>query len=216
MLKFSEIFEFSRENNPKIPILKEFEWFEWFEWFECFEWFEWFEWFGADRTFQLFRKPSRKTVRGVRDAHTKLAELVVRPFDRPRVHFFAARNGFAVVGLPAEIPRGLPRKRTDFRARNRELKIPLDWGLQHLKVGGEGSAPERVEIVCGDCEHFFQDRKRPLRGILVPEPRRGEDGHRLRYDGEPVVLLVNDGQLLPRRLTAQRREANSVFSRSRP
>ena len=31
MLKFSEIFEFSRENNPKIPILKEFEWFEWFE-----------------------------------------------------------------------------------------------------------------------------------------------------------------------------------------
>ena len=33
MLKFSEIFEFSRENKPKIPILKEFEWFEWFEWF---------------------------------------------------------------------------------------------------------------------------------------------------------------------------------------
>ena len=33
MLTFSEIFEFSREDNPKIPILKEFEWFEWFEWF---------------------------------------------------------------------------------------------------------------------------------------------------------------------------------------
>ena len=30
MLKFSEIFEFSRENSW---ILKEFEWFEWFEWF---------------------------------------------------------------------------------------------------------------------------------------------------------------------------------------
>ena len=30
MLNFSEISEFSRENNPKIPILKEFEWFEWF------------------------------------------------------------------------------------------------------------------------------------------------------------------------------------------
>ena len=29
MLKFSELFEFSRKN----PILKEFEWFEWFEWF---------------------------------------------------------------------------------------------------------------------------------------------------------------------------------------
>ena len=33
MLKFSEIFEFSRENFRKLPILKEFEWFEWFEWF---------------------------------------------------------------------------------------------------------------------------------------------------------------------------------------
>jgi len=33
MLKFSEIFEFSKENFRKIPILKEFEWFEWFEWF---------------------------------------------------------------------------------------------------------------------------------------------------------------------------------------
>ena len=30
MLKFSEIFEFSRET---FPILNEFEWFEWFEWF---------------------------------------------------------------------------------------------------------------------------------------------------------------------------------------
>ena len=30
MLKFSEIFEFSSRTNPKIPILKEFEWFEWF------------------------------------------------------------------------------------------------------------------------------------------------------------------------------------------
>ena len=30
MLKFSETFEFSRENSL---ILKEFEWFEWFEWF---------------------------------------------------------------------------------------------------------------------------------------------------------------------------------------
>ena len=30
MLKFSEIFKFSREN---FRILKEFEWFEWFEWF---------------------------------------------------------------------------------------------------------------------------------------------------------------------------------------
>ena len=33
MLKFSEIFEFSKETFRKIPILKEFEWFEWFEWF---------------------------------------------------------------------------------------------------------------------------------------------------------------------------------------
>ena len=30
MLKFSEIFEFSKEKFQKIPILKEFEWFEWF------------------------------------------------------------------------------------------------------------------------------------------------------------------------------------------
>ena len=30
MLKFSEIFEFSKEKFRKIPILKEFEWFEWF------------------------------------------------------------------------------------------------------------------------------------------------------------------------------------------
>ena len=30
MLKFSEIFEFSKEKVRKIPILKEFEWFEWF------------------------------------------------------------------------------------------------------------------------------------------------------------------------------------------
>ena len=34
MLKFSEIFEFSKEKLRKIPILKEFEWFEWFEWLE--------------------------------------------------------------------------------------------------------------------------------------------------------------------------------------
>ena len=33
MLKFSAIFEFSKEKFRKIPILKEFEWFEWFEWF---------------------------------------------------------------------------------------------------------------------------------------------------------------------------------------
>ena len=33
MLKFSEIFEFSKEKFRKIAILKEFEWFEWFEWF---------------------------------------------------------------------------------------------------------------------------------------------------------------------------------------
>ena len=33
MLKFSEIFEFSKEKLRKIPILKEFECFEWFEWF---------------------------------------------------------------------------------------------------------------------------------------------------------------------------------------
>ena len=33
MLKFSEIFEFSKEKIRKILILKEFEWFEWFEWF---------------------------------------------------------------------------------------------------------------------------------------------------------------------------------------
>ena len=33
MLKFSEIFECSKENFRIIPILKEFEWFEWFEWF---------------------------------------------------------------------------------------------------------------------------------------------------------------------------------------
>ena len=33
MLKFSEIFELSKEKFRKIPILKEFEWFEWFEWF---------------------------------------------------------------------------------------------------------------------------------------------------------------------------------------
>ena len=33
MLKFSEIFEFSKEKFRKIPILKEFEWFKWFE---CF------------------------------------------------------------------------------------------------------------------------------------------------------------------------------------
>ena len=33
MMKFSEIFEFSKEKFRKIPILKEFEWFEWFEWF---------------------------------------------------------------------------------------------------------------------------------------------------------------------------------------
>ena len=33
MLKFSEIFEFSKEKFRKIPILKEFEWFEWFVWF---------------------------------------------------------------------------------------------------------------------------------------------------------------------------------------
>ena len=33
MLKFSEIFEFSKEKFRKIPVLKEFEWFEWFEWF---------------------------------------------------------------------------------------------------------------------------------------------------------------------------------------
>ena len=33
MLKFSEIFEFSKEKFRKIPILKELEWFEWFEWF---------------------------------------------------------------------------------------------------------------------------------------------------------------------------------------
>ena len=33
MLKFSEIFEFSKEKFRKIPIFKEFEWFEWFEWF---------------------------------------------------------------------------------------------------------------------------------------------------------------------------------------
>ena len=33
MLKFSEIFEFSKEKFQKIPILKEFESFEWFEWF---------------------------------------------------------------------------------------------------------------------------------------------------------------------------------------
>ena len=39
MLKFSEIFEFSKEKFRKIPILKEFEWFEWFEWIEWFEWF---------------------------------------------------------------------------------------------------------------------------------------------------------------------------------
>ena len=32
MLKFSEIFEFSKEKFRKFPILKEFEWFEWFEW----------------------------------------------------------------------------------------------------------------------------------------------------------------------------------------
>ena len=30
MLKFSEIFEFSKEKIRKIPILIEFEWFEWF------------------------------------------------------------------------------------------------------------------------------------------------------------------------------------------
>ena len=30
MLKFSEIFEFSKEKFRKILILKEFEWFEWF------------------------------------------------------------------------------------------------------------------------------------------------------------------------------------------
>ena len=30
MLKFSEIFEFSKQKFRKIPILKEFEWFEWF------------------------------------------------------------------------------------------------------------------------------------------------------------------------------------------
>ena len=33
MLKFSEIFEFSKEKFRKILILKEFEWFEWFKWF---------------------------------------------------------------------------------------------------------------------------------------------------------------------------------------
>ena len=33
MLKFSEIFELSKEKFRKIPILKGFEWFEWFEWF---------------------------------------------------------------------------------------------------------------------------------------------------------------------------------------
>ena len=33
MLKFSEIFDFSKEKFRKIPISKEFEWFEWFEWF---------------------------------------------------------------------------------------------------------------------------------------------------------------------------------------
>ena len=33
MLKFSEIFEFSKGEFRKISILKEFEWFEWFEWF---------------------------------------------------------------------------------------------------------------------------------------------------------------------------------------
>ena len=33
MLKFSEIFEFSKENFRKIPVLKEFECYEWFEWF---------------------------------------------------------------------------------------------------------------------------------------------------------------------------------------
>ena len=33
MLKFSEMFEFSKEKFRKNPILKEFEWFEWFEWF---------------------------------------------------------------------------------------------------------------------------------------------------------------------------------------
>ena len=30
MLKFSEIFEFSKEKFRKFPILKVFEWFEWF------------------------------------------------------------------------------------------------------------------------------------------------------------------------------------------
>ena len=33
MMKFSEIFAFSKEKFRKIPILKEVEWFEWFEWF---------------------------------------------------------------------------------------------------------------------------------------------------------------------------------------
>ncbi len=33
MLKFFEIFESSKEQFRKVPILKEFEWFEWFVWF---------------------------------------------------------------------------------------------------------------------------------------------------------------------------------------
>ena len=46
MLKFSEIFEFSKEKFRKIPILKEFEWFEWFEMVRMVRSL-------ADRTFQL-------------------------------------------------------------------------------------------------------------------------------------------------------------------
>ena len=46
MLKFSEIFEFSKEKFRKIPILREFEWFEWFEMVRMVRSL-------ADRTFQL-------------------------------------------------------------------------------------------------------------------------------------------------------------------
>ena len=49
MLKFSEIFEFSKEKFRKIPILKEFEWFEWFEMVRMVRSL-------ADRTFQLWRR----------------------------------------------------------------------------------------------------------------------------------------------------------------
>ena len=49
MLKFSEIFEISKEKFRKIPILKEFEWFEWFLMVRSL----------ADRTFQPRRRPQR-------------------------------------------------------------------------------------------------------------------------------------------------------------